>query len=68
MTMTARVARYNRRVERPLAVELRLVEAAGEAPVHVPPSAPPSRLGAAALCCMMAGAGIWASIAYAFLF
>jgi hypothetical protein len=68
MTMTARVARYNRRVERPLPVELHLVETGGEAPVHVPPSAPPSRLGAAALCCMMAGGGIWVGIAYAFLF
>ena len=68
MAMTARVSRYNRRIERPLPVELRVVADEAAAAVDVAPSAAPSRLGAAALCCMMAGAGIWAGIAYALLF
>jgi hypothetical protein len=57
-------------MERELPVELRLVanESADASLVDVPPSAAPSRLGAAAFCCMMAGAGIWGGVAYALLF
>ena len=70
MAMTAEAVFSNRRLERPLPVELRLVtdEAASQTPLHIAPSAPPSRLGAAAFCCMMAGAGLWAGVAYVLLF